>query len=311
MKSSVLPQLFSDLDRDVRIIPRQEIVTPHLLPVQVWKREGWDFTAKHNVITCVVWHVSGTLKDTWSCSKKERSIPRFKSRTLKVVPYQENYAHALKSKELSCFQEWQHMKEKSAVTGVAGSFPSEPQGCVSAAGSLSQLANIWVSPPIWTTHKSLILAHTCRLWFSPVFSFWYFPLAHQALSTATVELLSPVQVTQLPLNVSTLLTAPTVVLHPACGAIFRHQRAEVMVTLLAALTLFPQPEPPTVLGWQPERRVEPYDQTHTDKQAELSHAAVLLRHTKSEANPEVTTYRHAADPKWNCEIVTTWSEFIR
>lgn len=153
-----------------------------------------------------------------------------------------------------------------------------------AAGSLSHLANIWVGPPIRATYRALFLTHTCRLWLSPVSPLWHFPLADQALSTASVELLSPIRVTLLPLHVSALFTASTVVLHPTCRAVVGDWGAEALVAVPAALALLPQPQPPTVLGWQPEGSVEPHTHAYTDTQVKLSHAADLHQHTKLETN---------------------------
>lgn len=69
--SIILIQItLSNLDRDVRIVPWQEVVTPRLPPAQVWKRVGGDLTAKHDVPR-VVGQVSGRAENAGRCRSGE------------------------------------------------------------------------------------------------------------------------------------------------------------------------------------------------------------------------------------------------
>ena len=128
-------------------------------------------------------------------------------------------------------------------TRVAWSMSSESHGGISSAGSFFQLAQVGVGVSIRATHGLLILTHTLRLRVLPGLApppSLCFPLADQPLSTAPIELLSPIRVTLLALHVATLLTAAAAVPNSPSWAVMERQRTALWITLPTALTLLPE-----------------------------------------------------------------------
>ena len=69
--------MFQNLNRDARMVPRQEMVAPSLLPGHTGERIGRDLTPKHRGAARGVGRVSGAPEDAWGCGRSERHHTTF------------------------------------------------------------------------------------------------------------------------------------------------------------------------------------------------------------------------------------------
>ena len=73
--------MFQNLNRDARMVPRQDMVAPSLLPGHTGKRIGRDLTPKHRGAARGVGRVSGAPEDAWGCVIQKDITPHLWNKT--------------------------------------------------------------------------------------------------------------------------------------------------------------------------------------------------------------------------------------